>query len=236
MANIIKGHARKRTTTMQDVKDEEAMKGKSTEGKGYGKDKKIGRTNTSSLPVDLKFYDGFQPEKIRQKQLAYNESIFDTIPEMYFELKMTNKLLIRYYSRINKVETNTGILLPEVKLPGDTLYQKRRADGSGQTYKDSSKEVVNPFKFAEKAVIVAVPEWAQNEFKVGDVISTFTPPTDCPIPGSADVYYTDWFVHPNSGELKPPSNLQNGHYGYRLINTNDVRCIITSEGFDLEKQ
>ena len=90
MANIIKGHARKRTTTMQEVKDEEAMKGKSTEGKGYGRDKRIGKANTSSLPVDLKFYDGFQPEKIKQKQLAYNESIFDTIPEMYFELKMTN--------------------------------------------------------------------------------------------------------------------------------------------------
>jgi hypothetical protein len=236
MANIIKGHAKKRLTSMQDIKDAEAMKGKSTEGKGRGKDKKLGKANTSTLPVDLRFYEGFSPNKITQKQKVYNEEIFETVPEMYFTLKMTNRILIRYYSRINKVETNTGIILPEAKLPGDVLYQKRRADGSGQSYADSSKEVTNPFKFMEKAVIVNVPDWAEDRYKVGDVVSVHTPPTDCPIPGLADVYYSDWFVHPNSGELKPPTNLQNPHYGYRLINDSDIRCVIGGEGFDLETE
>ena len=236
MANIIKGHARKKLISMNDIKEEGLVKQK--EGKGRGKDKKLGKTNTSTLSVDLKFYEGFNPNKIRQKQIAYNEEIFDTIPDMYFppDLKMTNKFLIRYFSRVVTVETATGILLPETKLPGDVLYQKRRADGSGQTYNDSSKEVTNPFKFAEKAVLVNVPEWAKSNFKVGDIISVHTPPTDCPVPGYSDVYYSDWFVHPDSGELKPPTNLQNEHYGYRLINENEIRCIIASDGFDLDEK
>ena len=234
MANIIKGLTTKKLTSMQDLKEEELVKQK--EGKGRGKDKKLGKTNRSVLPVDLKFYEKFDPKKIQKKQLAYNEEIFDTIPEMYLppNLKMTNKFLIRYFSRINKVETNTGILLPEAKLPGDVLYQKRRADGSGQNYPDSSKEVTNPFKFAEKAVIVNVPDWAESKYKVGDIISVHTPPTDCPIPGLPDVYYSDWFVHPDSGELKPPTNLQNPHYGYRMINEQEIRCIISNDGFALE--
>lgn len=149
---------------------------------------------------------------------AYNASITNHLP-CYSTFVPTQNVLIRIFRRL-PVITKGGLIL---NIPENTDFAKvMKTAGTGQEY--SLKEVAAEFRFTNRAVIVAVPEYAVEKYPVGkEVIIEFIVNKITKIEDTTYYDYGGSFIHPSSNRVAPPSDCTDEHYGYALIPISFIR-------------
>lgn len=142
-----------------------------------------------------------------QKRKDYNANI-NVVADVYREFKPYQQILIRAFVREikeGKLYTGESSGFDKINIPS--------ANVQGATW----RTVDNPYPFAGKCIVVAVPQHITN-IKVGDILAIPQLPAQAGRKGDDSViYYEYFFIHPDSNQNLPEKNMESEHFGYALI-------------------
>lgn len=146
---------------------------------------------------------------------GYNQTVSDVI-DCYKTFVPMNDILVRVFLKEPKT-TDSGLWLP-THSKSDIIELKRRA-GSGDRYTQNIE--ITPFTFSTQCVIVNTPEFLQEDprYKTGNTVTIQHLKSKGDVLGDDSIVidYQCSFVHPEYGDITPPRDFQNPHFGYALI-------------------
>lgn len=155
-------------------------------------------------------------EEFNEKLKEYNQNITNLNPK-YSKLVPRQKVLVRVFTKELEV-TESGIYIPNIeRVPIPTQ------SGFG-----SIGEVESPYPYATKAVVVAVPAFMQD-LKPGMVVQLGEAPTKgVPMGGGsgAAIVIPKNYTHYEYNQAAPPTDPENEHYGYLLVDSRDIEIIL----------
>ena len=142
-------------------------------------------------------------EETKWKPTVFHERYFDFLP--------ANSVLVRYFYR-ESIEF--GSLIIDSESPKDIVHYT--SHGAGGTNISGKAPQHNPWRFNMCAVIIALPEFMQNEdysklkFYPGDIVSLDVPLCQSFKQGDKEGVYAEykgWFVHPLTNKVYPDKSL-----------------------------
>ena len=175
-------------------------------------------TNTSELfPV-------FNEEN-NHKFVTYNENIKE-LSDKYTSIIPRFDVLVRAF--VNPMKSIGGVLMPNtvpVKAP-----TKNGVSVVGT--------MDNPFPYAQKAIVVSVPDSEKDNLSVGDIVYLNEAPVSAKAVGKGDnavVMIQNKFVHPDNADKYPveapiPVDPLSEDYGYLLVKPYDIKVILEKHG------
>lgn len=165
-------------------------------------------------------------EETNLKLIGYNETI-NTLDEKYTTLIPRFDVLVRAF--VNPMKVIDGVILPN-SIPVKAPTQ------SGVSIVGTMD---NPFPYAKKAVVVALPNNSEHTgLSVGDIVYLNDSPVTAKAVGKGDnavAMIPNSFVHPENADKYPleapiPTDPSSEDYGYLLVKPFDIKIIITKHG------
>lgn len=158
-----------------------------------------------------------------QEELAliakYNEEIVN-LDTTYSSIVPMSKVLVRVFLLEPHV-TENGLLEPHkqiIPIPSQ--------NGVG-----SMMEIESPFPYANKAVVVAIPQLPMYAVQPGDIVQLESNPVKPLVTGhgaNATVHIPASYMHPSAKTLEIPRDPTNKHYGYLLIPFHEISTKISN--------
>jgi len=175
---------------------------------------------TKALEEDMVNVQASMEEKFNSSK-QYNDNIAKHLP-MYPSMKPTNNILVRLFLREPK-KTESGLFIPETNA-SDLIEVKRRA-ASGDRYTQKLDE--SPWKWSTKAIVVALPKFV-TDYTVGQLVQVPFFPTGATKKEdeSLEMTFMYAFIHCESGTTEIPKDCLDPHFGYALIPTHEIKCIL----------
>ena len=146
----------------------------------------------------------------------YNSKVTDLDP-LYTSIKPLQQLVVRAFLIEPKV-SETGLITPFKEA-----LEVPTKSGVGTT-----REYETDWPYNQKAVIVAVPS-GTHSLKVGDIVQLSPRAIQVAMKGkgnNVEPVIANGFIHVDSGLFMPPKDLKDPHYGYVLIQHNDIQAIL----------
>jgi hypothetical protein len=144
--------------------------------------------------------------------VSYNENV-PTLDELYANLSPVNGYIVRVFLH-EPIVSEMGILIPHKQIVSIPT-QNGMAEYA---------EIETPYPYSNKAIIVAAPQHA-TFLKQGDIVQIGDNPVKTRAVGSgknATVTIPSAYLHPESKSIVVPTDVKNRHYGYLLINHQDI--------------
>lgn len=161
--------------------------------------------------------DNIEAVETTQEELlqiaAYNKAIM-TLDEDYKSIVPMSKVLVRVFLLEPHV-TENGLLEPHKQvIPIPT-----------QSGVGSLMEIESPFPYANKAVVVAIPQLPMYAVQPGDIVQLESNPVKPLVSGrgaNATIHIPASYMHPSAPSLNIPQDPNNKHYGYLLIPFHEI--------------
>jgi hypothetical protein len=159
--------------------------------------------------VDVKTDSNFDKDKLTREN--YNKAIVN-IDEDYARFIPNNRKILVRCKVLEYHVSKTGI----VTKP-DNLVAVRTQNGYGIKGLEE-----NPYPYSVEAVVISVPEGYDKYAKGNNVIipkrNTIATKENTEVP----FHMPNSFMLPEWKGLEPPTNMNNKHYGYLLLNDHDI--------------
>lgn len=153
----------------------------------------------------------YTDEYMEQVQ-KYNTEITN-LDKLYTSVKPLHEILVRFY-------LHEPVKVGSLVMPFKEFVQIPTKSNIG-----SSAELETDFPFADKAVVISVPE--SNPLKPGDIVKTSRKATQLVVLGTganALIKIEQSFTHPDSMMHLPTTDITNPHYGYALIQYHQIQA------------
>lgn len=159
----------------------------------------------------------YSPEYVDQVK-EYNGKVVELDPQ-YTSVRPLQQLIVRAF-----------LIEPKVSESGLVTPFKEVLDIPTHSGVGKAREYETDWPYNQKGVIVAVPT-GMTSLKVGDIIQLNPRAIQIGMKGkgnNATPVVVNGFIHVDSGLFEPPKDVTNQHYGYVLIQPNDVQAILAT--------
>lgn len=171
--------------------------------------------NQDSSKEETPYIDVSYDDTYNNKLKKYNDNIL-TLDSTYSSLKPRNKVLVRVYAK--EMVNKGGVLIPTQQR-----VMMRTQSGYGHIGTMDS-----PYPYSRKAVVIAVPEYV-TDLKSGDIVELTGNPVKAIAIGSGNessitipkAYMSNEYPHE-----EPPTDPENKHFGYLLIDNQEISMIL----------
>lgn len=159
----------------------------------------------------------YSPEYVEQVK-EYNSKVVDLDPQ-YTSIRPLQQLIIRAFLIEPKI-SESGLVTPFKEV-----LQVPTKSGVG-----AAREYETDWPYNQKGVIVSVPA-GMTSLKVGDIVQLSPRAIQVGMKGSgnnASPVIANGFIHVDSGLFEIPKDVDNKHYGYVLVQPNDIQAILAT--------
>lgn len=143
----------------------------------------------------------------------YNNNLLN-LDERYTSLTPLNSYIVRLFILEDEVKQigESSLILPK------TTFTRKQTNAGG-----IGDKIIDPFRFKNVAVIVAVPKH-ESELKPGMKVHIVKPRPI--VDGDAIVGYTAEYVHPDYNDSQVPQHPTDKDFGYAIISRQEIKVIV----------
>lgn len=143
----------------------------------------------------------------------YNNNLLN-LDKRYTSLTPLNSYIVRLFILEDEVKQigESSLILPK------TTFTRKQTNAGG-----IGDKIIDPFRFKNVAVIVAVPKH-ESELKPGMKVHIVKPRPI--VDGDAIVGYTAEYVHPDYNDSQVPQQPTAKDFGYAIISRQEIKVIV----------
>lgn len=173
---------------------------------------------------DQLILDGYDPSKKEKVKTISNVHASKYTNEYYDAVRKYNANLktidLKYKSVVplNKILIRPYLYEPQVSESGLYLPYKQVIPVATKSGQGTYQDIESDFPYSPKAVVISAPE--NSNLKSGDIVFLSRKAISLVVLGvgvDAELRIENGFVHPDSGYVDLPKDLNDPHYGYVMV-------------------